>query len=616
MATVKQSLKVFRWGGLIPFALVFGGLWLGGYLFADTIARHLLQSNLTRMQGAQVDVESASVAWQPFGVVADGLAFTDRGEPGQNALDIERVSVQMDGLALLTGKIVFESLAVDGLRFNTQRDQPGRIVERAPRPEREGPSAAQHVADTVDLPSPGEALSRHGPLRLEARAQEASASRDDAVAKVRSRQAELPSEQRLNEHRERLQRLQGQSFNSLDAVRSARADIETLTRDVTRDRQSINEFIDTVESSQADIRDALRAVAGAPAEDIADILATYNLSADGQVALAGLLLGDQWADWIVDAQSWYATAEPWIERLIEHRSNRAARDRGVTGHYVLFPEASPTPRFWLKEARINAHTDGGDWLARLSNLSSNAAMIDRPANLAVRSTRLDAAEEAQIDAQWDRRDGNRMTMTMAVTDWRVSGWQVPDDDLPIGLRSANTQLAVDAVYDRGWEGRMDWAFTDSRFGMPQSWGSGNLLRQALSTVDRFDVRADLSGAGLLPRTRWTSDLDNRVGAAVRASVDAQVDAWEAELRAELRQRQTALEAPVRAELARLDDERRAWEGRKTELENEVLATLESLDQQLADQRRSIERRLEQERREAERRARDELENRARDALGF
>lgn len=616
MSAVKQSLKVFRWGGLVPFVLIFGGLWLGGYLFADTIARHLLQSNLTRIQGAQVDVESASVAWQPFGVVADGLAFTDRGKPEQNAFDIERVSVQMDGLALLTGKVVFESLAVDGLRFNTPRDRPGRVVERTPRPQREGPSAAQRVADTVDLPSPGEALSRHGPLRLQERAQEAAASRDEAVAQVQARQSELPSEQRLEEHRERLQRLQDQSFNSLDAVRNARTEIESLTRDVTRDRQSINEFIDTVESSQADIRAALRAVANAPAEDIADILATYNLSPDGQVALAGLLLGEQWADWIVDAQSWYATAEPWIQRLIEHRSSRVERDPGVTGYYVLFPEESPVPRFWMKEARINAYTEEGDWLGRLSNLSSNAALINRPAELRVNSTRLDAADEARIDVVWDRREGNRLSLDTDVSNWRVSGWQVQDDELPIGLSSANTQLSVDAVYDRGWQGAMDWAFTDSQFGMPQSWGSGHLLRQALSAVNQFDVRADLSGSGIIPRTRWSSNLDNRVGDAVRASVDAQVDAWEAELRAELRQRQEALEAPVRAELARLDDQRRTWEARKDSLEQEVLDTLSALDQRLADQRRSIEQRLEQERRDAERRAREELENRARDAFGF
>ncbi len=621
MGKATAVFKLFRWAGLIPFVIVVGGLWLGGYLFADSIARSLLQSNLTRVQGAQVDVGAVEVAWQPFGLLAEDLHFTDPNRPSHNALDIGRVALQMDLLALLTGKVLIESLAVDELRFQTERASPGRVVTRAPRPEREGPSAVDRAVDTVDLPSPAEALSRHGPLETEARAEAARAARDNAISTVDTRRGELPDDQTLQSHRDRLQQLQNRELRSLNAIQETRAEVADLSAQVAQDRQAINRFISSVESGQQDIRSALNDLVAGPGADLDAIRATYNLSPDGQIALAGLLLGDQWAGWIEDGQRWYATATPWIQRLQDRRREREVASTGVEGYFVLFPEENPLPRFWLQEARISAQAAGGDWGGRIVDLSSDHALIGRPATLEARSTRLDAAESADLNVVWDRRVDNQVDTRFSIDRWRVSGWQLEDDELPIGLRSASTDLVLDATWREGWNGNMSWQFTDTRFAMPDEWRSGNLLRQALESVNRFDVQAELSGASVVPRTRWSSDLDNQVAGALRDAVGAQVAEWESQLRAELNQRREELEEPVRAELARLEEQRQDWERKRDDLETEVVATLESFEQQLTEERRALERRLEEERqrareeaREAERRAREELEDRARERL--
>lgn len=622
---ISQVFKVFRWTGLIPFALIVGGLWVGGYLFADAIARQLMESNLTRVQGAQVDVASADVSWQPFGLVAEGLAFTDPQEPSRNALDIRRTSFQLDGMALLTGKVVIESLSVDGMQFNTERSSPGRVITRPEPPPREEPTAAQRLAETADLPSPREALSRHGTLNVETRASEARSTRDRATEQVQSRQQDLPSVQTLEDYQTRLQALRERQFDSLNSVAEARSEVETLTRDVVRDRQNIDAFIVAIDTAQGDIQEALTALANAPGEDIADILATYNLTADGQIALTGLILGEQWAQWVADGQRWYATAEPWIDRLTERHRSRVREEPGVTGYFVLFPEANPTPRFWLKEALITASTEGGDWGGRIDHLSSNQRLIDRPATASVSSTRLDAAESAALELVWDRREDNQVDVDFTVSDWRVSGWQVDHEDLPIGLRRANTQVSIDASYRGGWQGAMNWDFGDAEFGMPADWGTGHLLRQALENVNQFQVQGGLSGSSVFPRTSWSSDLDNQVAAGVRDAVGAQVAAFEAQLREELDQRRAELEAPVREELARLDSQRQDWQAKKSTLESDVEATLVALESQLTERRRALEDRvdaersaaeelLRREREEAERRAREEAERRAREAL--
>lgn len=615
MAGVRSIFSLFRWAGLIPFVVITGGLWLGGYLFADSIARSLLASNLTRIQGAQVDVSSADVSWQPFGIVAEGLQFTDPGQPSRNAVEVARTSFQLDGLALLTGKVVIESLAVDGVTFNTGRTSPGRVVTRAPRVEREGPSSAERLAGTVDLPTPARALEQHGQLAVETRAEEARETRDRAVSGVQARQAELPDQATLDSHRERLQAIQDTQFNSLQAIADLRSEVESLTAAVVRDRQAIDRFIDEVEDAQGDIRAALSALANAPAEDLAALLDTYNLSPDGQVALAGLILGEQWAQWVADGQRWYAMAQPWLARLQDRRQARQAeRETSAVGYFVLFPEDNPLPGFWLKEALISASTTQGDWRGRIDDLSSDPALIDRPASANLFSTRLDAADSAELDLIWDRRNGNQLDIDFDIQNWRVSGWLIPDDDLPLGLRSAITQLSLDATYRDNWSGVMSWDFGNVQFGMPDEWRSGNVVRQSLERVDQFRVQSALSGSGVVPRTSWASDLDNQVAGALRDIMGDQVAEWEVQVRAELEQRRAALEAPVRAELTRLDDQRREWTAQKTALENEVLATLDSIENRLASERRAIESRLDAERlrleeqqRLLEERARQELE---------
>ncbi|TGG95100.1 TIGR03545 family protein [Natronospirillum operosum] len=617
MAGITSFTRLFRWGGLIPFVAVVGGLWIGGYLFADVIARSLLQSNLTRIQGAQVDVGNADVAWQPFGLVVDDIQMTDPNRPSHNAVQVGQVAMQLDLWALLTGKVLVESLAVDELRFDTERASPGRVITRAPKPQREGPTAAQRAMDTVDLPSPRDALERHGPLETEARAAAATATRERVVGNVSERGENLPDDQTLASYRQRVEQLQNRNLNSLDAIQQVRAEVSELTAAVATDRLAMEQFLNSVESGQRDIRSALNELLAGPGEDIAAILNTYNLTPDGQIALAGLLLGEQWAQWIEQGQQWYATALPWIERLLERRrDSQQTERRGVDSYFVLFPEENPVPRFWLREARISAHTDGGDWGGRIVDLSSNPVLIDRPAVMEARSTRLDAAEAAQLDMIWDRRQGNQLDVQFNIDRWRVSGWQLDHDELPVGLRSAQTDMSLDASWQNGWTGGMNWQFGQTRFGMPAEWRSGNLLRQALESVNQFDVRADFSGNAVFPRTRWSSDLDDRVASAVRAAVGAQVAEWEGQLRAELDDRRRELEAPVRAELERLDAQRVEWERKRDALDNDVRAALASLEQRAVDERRAVEQRLDQERREAERRARQEIENRARDALRF
>lgn len=611
--------KLFRWKGLIPFAVLVGGLWIGGWLFADTIARQVLTSTLTRIQGAQVDVGNADVSWRPLGLVVTELAFTDPKRPAFNAFEIDQAAWQMDGLGLLTGKWVIEELAVDGLRFGTTRDAPGRVRIKEvvdPNVPRD-PTFVDRAVDTVDLPSPSEALNRHGGLATDERGEQLQQTWASADQQITERASVLPNDDSLAAHRARLRTIQNTSFDSLSAVQNARQEIQQLSRAVAQDRQAMQRFLDTLDSSEEDVRAALAALIGAPAEDWAAILSTYNLSPEGQVALVGLLMGEQWSGWLAQGQYWYAQAEPWIQRLMDHRrasAEAAAATRStVTGYYVFFTENNPQPRFWLKDARVHAYTVAGDWRAQITDVSTDHAMIGRPARLEAASTVLAAADSADLTLVWDMRTGNRLDVDLGVQQWQVSGWQLSNPEYPLGLRRSRTDLRVSAGREGRWDGGLEWQFGAAEFGIPTGWGSGNVMRRALESVDGFAVESQFSGSGLFPRMDWSSNLDEQLQASIRGQVSAELARWQAEVEAELGARRAAFEAPIREELAQLEAQRREWAQKKNDLEREVVDTLTALERQLAGQVDAIEESIEAERQAAEQRLREEQQRLERQA---
>lgn len=584
-------MKIFRWKGLVSFVVVMAVLWGGGWLFADALARMALERGLTQVNGAQVDIARVDVRWQPLGIQLTDMAVTDRAQPARNTVSLASAEIALDGLALLTGKWVLERITVDGLQLGTLRSTPGRVVER-PEPEetaREPNPQMAALADTVELPSPEQALARHGGLITEARGQALEETWNEADARLRERVTALPSEERLASHQARLQALENRSINSLDDARAIRQELETLTQAVAQDRQSMSRFVRAVDESETSLRSALAALAAGPEEDWAAIRATYNLSGEGQVALIGLLLGEQWAHWLAQGQRWYGKAEPWLQRLADRRSARSETAQAqVDGYFVLFPERNPQPQFWLQEARVSALVQGGAWQVELRDWSSDQALIDAPARLQAQSSRLPQADQASVALTWDLRNASRIDIAAQADNWRVGGWQLANPEMPLGLTEAQTQITLSATRTTRWDGQLDWAFSSPDFGMPASWGSRHPLRQALTDISTFSVAGALGGTQWFPDIRWSSDLDDQVTASVTNQANAQLAAWQADVEAELRARQQAFAAPVQQELARLNAQRTQWIERQEALEAEVISAVANVEQRVADQARNLE----------------------------
>ena len=70
----------------------------------------------TEMIGAKVELGAADVSLMPVGLVLSGLAVTDPAEPMTNAVEVARLSLDIEGGELLRRKVIITTMAVEGIR--------------------------------------------------------------------------------------------------------------------------------------------------------------------------------------------------------------------------------------------------------------------------------------------------------------------------------------------------------------------------------------------------------------------------------------------------------------------------------------------------------------------
>ena len=126
-----------RWQGVVAFVVVAGLVAAVWFLLVDRAVERLIEQAGTAAVGAKVELDQADITLIPLGVTLSRLQVTNPDEPMTNAVEIARIAGSLDGLNLLRRKVIIEEVALDGVRFHTQRTTSGALTEQ-PTP----PSAA------------------------------------------------------------------------------------------------------------------------------------------------------------------------------------------------------------------------------------------------------------------------------------------------------------------------------------------------------------------------------------------------------------------------------------------------------------------------------------------
>lgn len=144
MADKKTPL--IRKERVIVAAVVVLVLLAGQLLFMGTIVKAGLESFIAAANGAEVNIDSASLSLGSGQLVIEGLQVTDAARPTHNTVQAERIVAKVSISDLLAKRFVADLIECQALRLDKERTSPGEVYRQVPPPE---PSPAWSILDKL-----------------------------------------------------------------------------------------------------------------------------------------------------------------------------------------------------------------------------------------------------------------------------------------------------------------------------------------------------------------------------------------------------------------------------------------------------------------------------------
>ena len=255
--------KFIRWPGLISFLILCTTIAAITLLFLDTWIRLATTAGLERATGAEVNIESVSHRFSPFGVTFSGVQLTDPKKPTHNQLQAKTIEADIELAPLLMRKVIIDNLTMTGVAFSQPRVTEGavyRAVEEDPnRP-------ALPTFSREDLPSVDEILAR-SPLKTTKAVEAAQSAYEKHRSTLKQQYENLPDKAALSEYKKQLEALTKTEYKDPIALAKATEQFEQLRDKLKQDKKKLSEFKQSVQQAKTDLAPKLAALRAAPGED-------------------------------------------------------------------------------------------------------------------------------------------------------------------------------------------------------------------------------------------------------------------------------------------------------------------------------------------------------------
>jgi len=610
-------MKAFRWSGLIGFAVILALVLVIGFFFLDNWAKAGLEAGGTRVNGAEVNVGDVDLTLSPVGFNIQNVQITNVQRPERNLFEIEQARLDINMAQLFLGRVKIDQLVVDGMRADTERERPGRVLEREPSDD-DGPGVGERARagagermDAIRAELPDAESAANDALTRTREAVEASETElEGAQERAQNAVDQLPNQASLDDYDRRIASLRDRDVKSLEALRQLQSDFDALQKEVVADQRSIAEARQAAGNAVDTGRQSLQRVSRAPAEDWAALREAYPLNRASALKAGRLLLGDALFDRIETYQNYYRQAAPWLRRLAPSRGGEEdAGPQRLDGRFVRFEHPNPAPDFLLDQARVGFEADGWPWTLTLADVTGQQRLTNEPVTLELTRGEGDKAV-LRVEGTLDRRqDEARDRFRISGRDLGFGSRQVNLAGTDLDWEPGQVDLGGDITVTGGeLDGGLNLTFAGTDF---QTQGSGRtveLLQRALADISDFELGINLSGTIDSPGIEITSDLDNRLNDALATVLRQEYDHWLAEARSALDAEVDRLREPLDAEQQRIEERRDEVQQRADEFQQEVVAKLEALKDEIASERQRLNRALEEQKQKAEDKAREEVED--------
>lgn len=547
-------MRWIRWWGLAVFVLFVAGLAGGIAMFADTLVESAVETVGSNVNGAKVELESASLTYNPIGFVLTNVQVTDAHEPMRNAVQIQRVKFALDGYALLRRKVVITDLNTEGVRTNTPRETSGVLPQMpttAAAPEaKQAALLDSFTFPQLDIPDVKQFVASND-LASTQLVEQLRNELEQAQQQWNKRLAELPTSEALKNYEVRIQQAKpnfnGNTLRDAQEIADATKRLQTVHDDIGKDIERIKSLRQSWDTDWATWSQHSKAVLAAPGADIDRLKAKYSLNAKGFTNASRALFGGQIAQWTDTGLYWYDKAKPLLASDRGEQAAPAARGKGIDVH---FTERDQLPGFLIRSAKLSLQVPAGMLRGEIRNITNDQVTLGHPLAFNFFAEKMLGVQDFELEGVL-----NHVVPSAAIDTarFKAHGVEVQRFDVlhqprfPVILSNAVVDLdATVQLKEAVMSGDVSADFKKVKIGAEINDAAGTVEKiflTALAEVNHFALKAHMQGSLQNYDVDMHSDLDELLRAAVNKQFRARVDKLIAEAK-------TQLEAKV--ELAKHD----------------------------------------------------------------
>jgi uncharacterized protein (TIGR03545 family) len=601
-------MRLFRWKAVAPLAIVLALLVLGWTLFVDRLLRKGIEAGGTAAVGAKVELASARIHLFRGNVTLRGLQVTNPNAPMTNIVQLDEIVAQIALLPLLEKKVVVDTVAVRGVRFNTPRRTSGAIPKPAEQPRRASRSTLEW-AQSVDIP--GLDLSGLGKVT------ELASVRPDSLQSLREARALAARADSLRGAFERglraadptpvadsaralADRLRGATARSLgiQGTRDAIVSLQRVVGQVRGTRDRVTSLKQRVDTAVVELRAGAATLDRARQADYAYAQRLVQVPSLSTPDVSMAMFGPMAVAKVQPVLYWLNLAERYMPPGLKPKPNPAPPRTRMAGTDVRFPKEHTWPTFLLRHADASLVLGGesaatGAYSAWIEGVTTEPAVYGGPLRFAAERTAAAVGpRQLRVAGLIDRSKREPHDSVDAL----VSGVAFPAADIAVaGARLEFPDNTVQFALDRRGDGiagllhitapGVRWVRTagDTAAAVAAPLGSRQwvegLVWRAVSSVRDLDLLVRFSGRPDAPRLEVSSNVGAAVSTALQREVGAEVARVQARARARVDSIVGQQVAQARARLA--------------SLQSDVQARLATQQQQLQESQAELERRLQE-----------------------
>ncbi len=508
-----------RWTYIIPRLVIVGLLW--GFLTygVDPLLRYSTVQSFQAVTGAKVDVAELRTTYFPPSFSIKGLALASASRHGKNMAEFEQIYVRFEPHALSHRRFVVEDGRIDGLRFDTDRNDDGQLeIDEEPEHENTEPSWV-----TEKLTELGEEWLSNMEAQIKAQIDpnnlETYRLGTGIYEKWDAHFRELVERAKDFEPRAKALKAdfenakKGDTLSQIEQYLAVAQEAEVLARDA-------EEFRIDLTGIKPEVREDFRLLNAARLRDQEKVKHTLTLLKPDPRRISEALLGNTMYLRIQEILSWVE-----LIRDYQHGLKDQIEPPRRPGHDFDFWAGNPSPDFLLKNMRLSGtcsiNRESIPFKAVLSDVTEDPVLLGRPCvmSLAAAGSRplnlkvtYDATEETPVTEMLaDFRDTNAIPIRAGKEGKACLNAVLNDVSWQSRLVLVDDQieghLAIDSRLD-------EMAFTADKDLRPEIVDSVN---EAFSHLQTLNALVQISGTLRKPHIELDSDVGEQVAEGVKVA---------------------------------------------------------------------------------------------------